>query len=214
MKNKHKAIALTALSAVLFTFGLLADSSSAAETNYLADVENLVGVAGKGSVSLSWNPVEHANLYTVYYGKVSVSAAGGTYESQVNTDSNSFIVRDLNSNTPYFFAVAAEDTTGVYAGSYNYSNEIALTPLAVGVEEFIPENVAVVEEVTPAITPAETSMPAAPAAQPTVTQPAAKTTTEEKLPQSGPAETLAIAFGAGVLGAFLLGRRKQLVASK
>jgi len=218
MQHKHKAIALTALSAVLFAFGLSADYSSAAETaatNYLPDVTNLVGVAGSGSVALSWDAVANANLYTIYYGKTSVSAAGGTYESQATSETNGFVVRNLTPDTPYFFAIAAEDTTGTYAGSYNYSNEVPVTPLANP-----SETTEVVTVVGDNVTPAETTLPAAPTTATTTkteTTTPAKTETvsekqEEKLPQSGPVANLV--FGFSIVAAFLWVKRKSLVASR
>lgn len=201
MQNKHKAIALTALSAVLCAFGFSANYSSAEEsaanTTYLPDVENLVGVAGNGSVALSWDAVENANSYTVYYGRNSVGSAGGSYESQATSTTNGFVVRNLTAGTPYYFAVAAEDTTGTYAGSYNYSDEVTATPL-VAIADTTPTQTATVE----------TSLPAAPAAE---TQPVTTAVAEKQLPQSGPVANLI--FGFSIAAAFLWIKRKKLAAA-
>ena len=195
MQHKHKSIAFAALSVALIVFGLAAKPSHAAESEtYLPDVSGLVGVAGEESVSLSWNPVENADLYTIYYGNSSVNTDGGVYDSQTLTESNSYIVRNLTPEIEYYFAVAAEDSTGVYLGSYSYSNEVAVTPLPV-------EEIVVIEEADLENEAEEATYEAAEEVE---------TPAEEALPKSGPATNFL--FGFSLVAAYLW--RKKLCRVK
>jgi len=66
--------------------------------------------AGGVSASLSWNPVQDANLigYFVHYGRYSSGSSGScSYEASTFTSTPSATVSGLAPNTTYFFSVSA-----------------------------------------------------------------------------------------------------------
>jgi hypothetical protein len=98
----------------------------------LADVINLTAEPIIDGVMLTWDPVAHANMYTIYFGQNSVVRADQNYEEQVMVEAaHTHTISNLTGGTTYYFAVAAEDSTGKYLGSANYSEEISATPLQV-----------------------------------------------------------------------------------
>lgn len=228
--TKTKIIA--ALASITLAIGLATPSVFAQadlfDLPFLADVENVVGVAVPSGVALSWDPVLGANGYTVYYDTVSVTDPNnitGLYAEQIeNIAETSYVVEDLSPGITYYFAVAAEDTTGTTQGSENYSfPEAEVTPLAAVVVE--PEPV-VVEPVTPepVVTPEpivpepvdqnpafilNIPDPAENQVEPMEIHDAAEETAAdpEPLPDSGPGVALALAISTG--GAYLWRKKKQ-----
>lgn len=164
---------------------------------YLADITDLQAVAGEENVHLSWSQVADADSYTVYYGTSSISADGGSYANEtVVGDVSEYAIVGLTTDTTYYFAIAAEDSTGNHYGSANYSNEASATPVAIGAN-MTEETVPVSEEI-PAM---EDSV--------TVTE-----TTEELhsaaptiLPKSGPETLLVLLVSA--FGVYFYRRRTQ-----
>lgn len=102
----------------------------AAADEFLADVENLTATAIAEGVSLSWDAVENADSYTIYRGTTSVAEDAGEYDEQVVVDNiTTYDITGLTPGTTYYFAIAAEDSTGTYKGSENYSGETSAVPL-------------------------------------------------------------------------------------
>lgn len=109
------------------------------EPSSLPDVANLHGEPIINGVILTWNPVVNANMYTIYYSQNSVVRSDQSYENQVMVEAtNTHTITNLIGGTKYYFAVAAEDSTGKYLGSYNYSNEVELTPLLAPQGQIVP----------------------------------------------------------------------------
>ena len=139
MKNKKIISAFASLA--LVAVALLSPTLAADE--YLDDVENVVAVSVSGGVKLSWDPVTNADFYTIYYGTQSVSEDGASYEDSLAVENvTEYVVTDLLPQTIYYFAVAADDSSGLYFGSYNYSEEVT----AIAGEEIIEEEDPIVEE--------------------------------------------------------------------
>jgi len=119
MQNKKILSVLTSLA---LTISLTAPTLATGE--YLSDVENIFAVSVPGGVEISWDAVEHATGYTIYYGIESVGEDGGSYESNIAVgEVTEYIVKDLLVDTIYYFSIGADDSTGIYQGSYNYSEE-------------------------------------------------------------------------------------------
>ncbi len=86
--------------------------------------QNLAAVASNASVVLHWDANTENDLLRY---RVFVGTSSG---NQVQTDStvhDSIVVNGLNSNTEYFFRIAAIDTG---KNQSNYSNEVSATPFA------------------------------------------------------------------------------------
>jgi len=174
MKNKILSVVAGLVLATAFTA-----PAFAADEQFLPDVENLTAEVVAGGVYLTWDAVAGADSYTIYYGTQSISEDGASYENSILLgDELEYTVEDLLSETTYYFAAAADDSTGVMFGSYNYSEEVSATTLAEDapiVEEPIVEEPVVEEPVVPLedikfVPEEEPQLPAA-----------------EELPQSGPA---------------------------
>lgn len=85
---------------------------------------NLKASAGNKQATLSWNPVEGAEKYTLYFGTES-----GKYTKSVSVTADAYgnyIVPDLTNDITYFFVVTAT-VNGVES---DYSNEASATPKA------------------------------------------------------------------------------------
>ena len=192
------------VSAIIFAISL--NVSSALAEDYLADVENLTGEAIPGGVTLSWDSVPNADSYTIYYGTISVSEDGGSYEDQVLAENTtSYDITDLDPEMTYYFSIAAEDLTGQYLGSYNYSNEIPLTPLAEEDDETPPPDDE--EDETPPPDEEDDKTPP-PDEEDNETPPEdEEEDDDETLPESGPG--VALVLGASTLGAYIWRRRKN-----
>jgi len=169
-----------------------------AEDQYLPDVENVTGESIPGGAKLTWNPVEGADSYTIYYGIQSISEDGASYENNILLGNvNEYTLEDLTPGITYYFAAAADDSTGTYLGSYNYSEEISVVAdeiVQVPAEE--PVNVEIPEpEVEEVVLDVELSE------LETLFKDehtSADEPTPESLPQSGPATAaLVLASGAG-----------------
>lgn len=128
---KTKFIAVTA-AMLITTLTLSSISVFAQDEEYFPpDVENLEATAGDSEVLLEWDSVEadpEITKYRVYYGEETVTAEGGEYTEEVDTDdsNNAFIVTDLDNDTTYFFTVTAMDGEG--NESFNYALEVSATP--------------------------------------------------------------------------------------
>jgi hypothetical protein len=182
MKNKT----LSLLATFALTFAMLAPLTLA-EDQYLPDVENLAVEALVDSIKLTWDPVEGADSYTIYYGIQSISEDGASYENDVLLGNvTEHTVENLTAGTPYYFSAAADDSTGTYLGSYNYSEEVSGTPT---------------ETPAPTADPLPTPDPVDPPSALEVLlqdEHPAPTTPPASLPQSGPATAaLALVSGAG-----------------
>ncbi|MCK5472264.1 fibronectin type III domain-containing protein [Candidatus Gracilibacteria bacterium] len=153
--QKIKTISVLASFILAFT---LAAPFTLAEDQYLPDVENFAGESVSGGVRLTWDSAEGADSYTIYYGAQSISEDGASYEENIMVGNvNEYTLEDLMSGTMYYFAVAADDSTGTHLGSYNYSEEISLVadgeapapeeaPVGVEPPEEFPEEVIPEEE--------------------------------------------------------------------
>ncbi len=136
MKNKifSAAASLALVVAMLAPFAL-------AEDQTLPDVENLVAEAlSDGGVKLTWDAVTGADSYTIYYGVQSISEDGASYENDVLLGNvTTHTITGLISGTTYYFSAAADDSTGTYLGSYNYSEEVsAIAMISVDEATIIP----------------------------------------------------------------------------
>ncbi len=85
---------------------------------------NLTATAGYEQAALSWTAVSGATSYDIYQG--TTSGGEGTTPVATGITANSFNVTGLTNGTPYYFTVAAVDSSGV--GSV--SNEATATPSA------------------------------------------------------------------------------------
>ncbi|MFH1546686.1 MAG: fibronectin type III domain-containing protein [Patescibacteria group bacterium] len=122
----QKTKIIFALTSFVLTLAFTA-SLTLAEDQYLPDVENLAGEPIPGGAKLTWNPVEGADSYTIYYGIQSISEDGASYENKILLGSvNEYTLEGLMPSITYYFSVAADDSTGTYLGSYNYSEEISV----------------------------------------------------------------------------------------
>ncbi|WP_246061828.1 cohesin domain-containing protein [Paenibacillus oralis] len=85
---------------------------------------NLEATAGDSNATLSWETVEGADSYTIYYGMES-----GKYTSSVSVTSvvyGDYTIPGLTNGATYYFVVSAMED-GLESG---YSNEVAATPAA------------------------------------------------------------------------------------
>jgi hypothetical protein len=212
MKNKT----LFAIMSCTLAFAMLAPLTLAEEDQYLPDVENLTTEALPGAIKFTWDPVQGADKYTVYYGAQSISEDGANYENDVLLENvTEYIAQNLVFGTTYYFAVAADDSTGAYMGSYNYSEEVSAVPLeAVAVEPpedlltpapFIPDNLPADELVEPVAVLDESTTIMDILSEDNMH--AAAATAPESLPQSGPATAGLILISS--LGAFVYRKFKK-----
>lgn len=103
----------------------------------LSDVTGVIAASTSAtSVNVSWDAVEGADAYTIYYGTESVAVDGSEYEfEELVENATTFALTELTAGATYYFAVAAEDTTGAELGSQNYSRETSITLAAAEVVE-------------------------------------------------------------------------------
>jgi hypothetical protein len=198
MKNKiFSAVAsLAFVIAMLTPFALAADQT-------LPDVENLVAEAlSDGGIKLTWDTVTGADSYTIYYGVQSISEDGASYENDVLLGNvTTHTVTGLISGTTYYFSAAADDSTGTYLGSYNYSEEVsAIAMISVDDTTIIPDVPADDPLNTPSVLDVFFGED-----HPASDEPAAPAPTS--LPQSGPA-TAALVLVSG-LGSFIYRKFKK-----
>ena len=96
------------------------------------------------SIGLTWNTAKDGDggsvdHYRIYHGSTSVFEAGeGEYDSTTDTPGNttSYVVDELNPNTPYYFSVTAISSDDLE--SEQYSLEASATTMA-GADEEVPE---------------------------------------------------------------------------
>lgn len=188
---------LSALASFVLAFTLATPQQiTLAEDQYLPDVENFAGESIPGGIKLTWNPVEGADSYTIYYGAQSISEDGASYENSVLLGNVSeYALEDLTPNITYYFATAADDSTGTHLGSYNYSEEISVVAgeLTENPEESEEESSASEESEEEEHSASENLLE-----ENEHTSASEPTADPESLPQSGPAATaLALVSGAG-----------------
>ncbi len=191
--TKLKLLLVTTLVLLLLPLS----STQAQSVRYLPDVSDLVVTAGSEAVTLTWKKVAGADSYTIYYGPDSVATDGGIYAESIVTDNiTQYEVTGLKAEQTYYFAVAAEDSTGTMLGSPNYSKEVTVVPLVVDVSGLVADPTStsdpVVDSTTSNLTDS-TPREAAPA--------------KPNLAESGPVETLAMTTLVALLGAYLWRRR-------
>jgi len=201
LKKTLSALALTAA---------FATTAFAQVTTSLDDVTGLAAENTEAGVLLTWDAVENADSYTIYYGKTSVVEADDFYDDQVYSEfaTAEYVLTGLDAETTYYFSVAAEDSTGVYAGSPNYSEEASVTTVAapaVETEEDLNWDEFVGEESEENLTTEIAALEEAVAAEEVVEEEKEAAPTE--LTQSGP---LTAALVAGAAGAAALIRRRAL----
>ncbi|MCF7845637.1 MAG: fibronectin type III domain-containing protein [Candidatus Peribacteraceae bacterium] len=125
----QKTKILSAVAAIALMLGLTLPSALAAN-EYLPDVENVAAEVVTDGIQITWDAVAGADQYTLYYGTESISVDGASYEnSLILGEVVEHTVTDLDPATTYYFAVAADDSTGTYLGSFNYSEEVSATTL-------------------------------------------------------------------------------------
>ena len=84
-------------------------------TDALAAPANLAALGGTGQVTLSWNAVDKATSYNVYYAtSTGVTVANGTKIANTTT---SYVQTGLAAGTAYYYIVAAVNSTGEGAAS-------------------------------------------------------------------------------------------------
>lgn len=176
-------------------------AAPAAEANQLADVKNVQATAGEASITLSWDAVPGADSYTVYYDTVSVGSTSQSYKNETTAKEPKITLDKLTAGTKYYFAVAAEDSTGKKLGSANFSTEVSATPTeplhgAAGVASSsdVADSLSALEDKSPAVTEPAGSTGSEPAPV------AAETSSEPKpanLPKSGPEVALLGLAAAG-----------------
>lgn len=97
-----------------------------------SDVRNVSATAGDKAIELTWDDATDEDgvvvKYKVYYGVTPVTDEGGTYDQEVDTqsDDTTFEVRNLVNNDTYYFGVTAVDDQG--NESDLYSVEISAIP--------------------------------------------------------------------------------------
>ncbi|MFH0834471.1 MAG: fibronectin type III domain-containing protein [Patescibacteria group bacterium] len=116
----------SSLAAVVLT--ALTAASAFAAGEYLPDVENVAAALADNGAKITWDAVTGADQYTLYYGTTSIATDGASYEnSTLLGNVTEYTLTDLTPETTYYFAVAADDSTGKYLGSFNYSQEVSIT---------------------------------------------------------------------------------------
>jgi Leucine-rich repeat (LRR) protein len=94
--------------------------------------QNLSGIAGDSSVTLTWNMVNDADsiYYRVYMDTVTNPII--LIDSALNNADTSIVLNNLSNNTTYYCRVTAIDK---YLNESDYSNEIQVTPISTGIDE-------------------------------------------------------------------------------
>ncbi|MBZ2188064.1 fibronectin type III domain-containing protein [Alcanivorax sp. JB21] len=104
-------------------------SSSSGNSSPVAVPQNLEANAMNGKAELTWQPVEDATSYTLYYStqaSIDINNPGGTGDWDMVTDATSpHTAAGLENGTPYYFVVTAT----VDARESAASNEVDVTPL-------------------------------------------------------------------------------------
>jgi len=199
-----------------------------AEGEYLPDVENLAAEVVSNSIILNWDTVAGADSYTVYYDTLGVEENSGNYENQILVENaTEYTPTDIAPEVLYYFSIAAEDSTGQFLGSYNFSNEVMVTSPAIAeeeIEEIIEppvEEVVMEEEIEEIIEPPveevvmeeEIEEIIEPPMEEEIKEPtddihaAAETEAESRsLPESGPEVALILAISG--IGAYIWKRQK------
>jgi len=225
MKNKT----LSVIASCILLFATSVPLTLAADFQHISDVENLSAEAllDANSVRLTWDAVADADRYTIYYGTQSISDNSAGYENDILVENvTTYTVEDLDPGTKYYFAVAADDSTGTYFGSYSYSKEkevevevsmiITDDSLGLGELEISEALIAETEEVLTADSTDSLNTPLGdtPSSLDTLLEdyhPAASINEPaelvEELPQSGPA-TAALVFTSGI-GAYFWRKFKK-----
>jgi hypothetical protein len=201
------------LTGILVAFALVLNPVLAQTAgNNLPDVTGVTATPIENGVTLTWQPVEGADSYSVYYDTKSVQTDGGMYANVVVVDNvTRYEATSLTAGTTYYFAVAAEDSTGTLLGSANYSNpEASAMPLAAAAAEVPAVDAPDTTDTTAATdtTPAESAsvVDAAPADTAATADP----THSAALTESGPAESVALALALAASGYFYLRRRAAM----
>ena len=182
-----------------------------AEGEYLPDVENLAAEVVSNSIILNWDTVAGADSYTVYYDTLGVEENSGNYENQILVENaTEYTPTDIAPEVLYYFSIAAEDSTGQFLGSYNFSNEVMVTSPAIAeeeIEEIIEppvEEVVMEEEIEEIIEPPMEEEIKEPTDD---IHAAAETEAESRsLPESGPEVALILAISG--IGAYIWKRQK------
>jgi formylglycine-generating enzyme required for sulfatase activity len=100
--------------------GVVGGAGETAVLNLLPPA-NLTADAGKQRVTLNWSNVPQATSFTIYYS----NTPGVTKAGNKITDAHSiYVMRDLTDGKPYFFAIAAANTTQ----ESELSAEVSATP--------------------------------------------------------------------------------------
>lgn len=130
-KMNTKIVKTFSFLVALLTFG----------SNVLAapqDVKNLKATAiDANSIGLTWDAAKDENgglvdKYRIYYGSLSVFKAGaGSYENEIDTTNNntSYVIRNLDPETEYFFSITALDADETESEQYAQEAS-ATTPAA------------------------------------------------------------------------------------
>ena len=163
---------------------------------YLPDVRGVSAQALPGGALISWNAVDGADQYVLYYGPQSIHEEGvGEYENAVSVMGDTqFEVTDLTPGEIYFFAVVAENMENLLLSSLNYSEEVSVTPMEVTSDESYPAaDIEGGEEVIEAVAADGNEAAAEESAS----------ASEATLPQSGPVAAAAFAAAAGASFFFL-----------
>ena len=119
MKTRMRIRMLLAL--LLLCTGLFAGTALAANTP--AQVKNLRGTVGEGTVTLKWNAVSGAHGYSVWQ-----SREGGAFKKVAVVKGPAVILKKLSNGVPYKFYVCAYKTVGANTYRGKQSNTVALTP--------------------------------------------------------------------------------------
>lgn len=166
--------------------------SAAPTDGYLADVTGVTATdTTETSVTLTWDAVDGADNYTVYYGTTPIADTEDyIYANDVLAgNATTYTIEDLTAGTTYYISVTAENLMTL-DGSEFYSEEISvMTESAVVAEETSAETLAA--DVVETVDAGDTYSAATP----------------EELPQSGPLTGLALAGAAA--GAYALRRLKK-----
>jgi hypothetical protein len=83
--------------------------------------ENVDATAGDGEVTISWDPVDRADLYIVYYG-----SSSGRYVGDYVTTETQYTVKGLANDAQYYFVVASH----WYGIDSDISAEVSAIPVA------------------------------------------------------------------------------------
>jgi len=114
-------------------------------TEALAEIKNLFGIPGLGTMTLSWEPVPGASVYEVTYESIL-----GSSQQPLTTTTSKITVENLAPDVSYIFTVVAKDASGEILSLSTESRALkALAPTSTGITSQPPEEVVPLTDLKP-----------------------------------------------------------------